>query len=382
MKYKIKYLIKVMLYYLFRIFRIKRNKIVFANFSGKRYGDSPKFIAEELHRRDPGLDLVWLMRSDCEADIPPYIRVARFNSIGKIYELATAKVWVDSHNKFEETRKRKKQLYVNTSHGFPLTKKFDFDVPEAFDAIYLRNAARNSALVDFYISNGSYCTEIYRSAMRYKGEILEYGCPRIDVFINRSIAKEKVHKFYHIPENKKLVLYAPTFRVDFNLDCYQLREGNLLDHLSDRFKEEFVLLVRFHPLLMKNEHTAGLFETSESIIGVTDYDDVMELCYCSDVLITDYSGIMYDFLVQEKPCFLFATDIEAYKQDRGFYNKLEDLPFPLAEDHTALWANIRAFDPEKYAEDVAAFKKKLDIREDGKASVRTADLILDWIAEN
>ena len=175
---------KIFLFYFFRLFPIKKNKIVFCNFSGKRCGDSTRSISDYLQNKYPDLDIVWLCHPKYNPELPEGTRKVVFgmHSLKMIYELATAKVWVDSHTKFAFTRKRKNQFYMETWHGGIGLKKVEGDVKESLDESYMKRVRVNSALIDVFLSNSKWTSELYKRAFFYKGTLLESGLPRNDIF--------------------------------------------------------------------------------------------------------------------------------------------------------------------------------------------------------
>ena len=107
---------------------------------------------------------------------------------------------------------------------------------------------------------------------------------------------------------------------------------------------------------------------------------MQELLAVADVLITDYSGSMFDFLITKKPVFLFAKDLEDYcKQDRELYFNIDELPFSLAENEKQLQENIRSFSQEQYTRKCHDFIKKVDLKEDGEGATVISKIIMDKI---
>ncbi len=162
---------------------------------------------------------------------------------------------------------------------------------------------------------------------------------------------------FSLPENQKLVLYAPTFRSDHSNRAYNLDVPSLLDACHTRFGGSWSCLVRLHPNVAK--HSTGLFAYNGStILDATAYPDMQELLYAVDMLISDYSSCMFDFALSGKPCLQFATDIESYRQDRNFY-------FPWTAFPSLCPAAIRLcvrrcdlFDAQEYARNWAAFAQE------------------------
>ena len=154
------------------------------------------------------------------------------------------------------------------------------------------------------------------------------------------------------------------------MDCFDLDYINLLNKYEKLTSQKYVLLVRKHP---ETEFIKNI--DNKKIIDVSRYPDMQELLVCADVLISDYSSCMFDFMLSRKPCFIYATDIEEYNNERGFYYPLETTPFPIATNNEELINNIKNFDYEKYKIKVEEFLKEKGCIEDGHASERVVELI-------
>ena len=184
--------------------------------------------------------------------------------------------------------------------------------------------------------------------------------------------KEAIKHALGIPYDKKVLLYAPTFRDDVSEENYNIDVDKLLDACEKRFGGEFILAVRFH----RFAHNAELGSTSEKIINVNDYDDMQEIIYVSDVVISDYSSLIWDVSIAHKPCFIYAMDLKKYLEDRNFYTPISEWPFPLAESMDGLIENILCFDAQQYEEQVAEHHKALGSYETGTAAKQIADYLV------
>ena len=230
---------------------------------------------------------------------------------------------------------------MQTWHGFAL-KRIEQDAADALEPLYVRSCIQDSAQCDLMVSGSGFMTRLYQRAFWYQGSVAEYGTPRNDVFFSpQPQLSEKVRRAFGLPEDRKLVLYAPTFRADHSCSAYQLDVPALLEACRDRFGGQWSGLIRLHPNVA--ERSAGLFAyDGGAILDATAYPDMQELLCAADILVTDYSSCMFDFALSGKPCFQFATDIEAYRLDRNFYFPLDTLPFPLAGSNQALCRAVPA----------------------------------------
>ncbi len=357
---------------------IKQDRVVFCSYYGRGYSDSPKAIAQAL-LEDPNFqgELIWLVKDQKEAaTLPSGICPCPYDSPKRIWTLATARVWVDNCRKYDRFKKRKQQ-YLQTWHGFPL-KKIERDALESLPSDFERGAIKDSSHTTLLLSGSKFMTEVLRRAYWYNGEIALWGTPRNDIFFTPGELPQKVRNALNLPQDRNLVLYAPTFRADHSLDAYKLDAQKLLTACQKRFGGSWSLLVRLHPNIA--EKSKGLFAyDGETVVDATMYPDMQELLAGCDLLLTDYSSCMFDFALSGKPCLRFATDVEDYRQDRGFYFPIDGLPFPLADSNAALETAIGSFDQSAYNAAWKRFSKEQGFCEDGKAAQRCAQWIMSII---
>ena len=364
---------------------VQKDKIVFENFNGNSYGCNPKYIAEEIIRRNLPYDLVWLVRSvtkEKEKNVfPEQIRLVGYGSKQALKELASAKIWIDNQRKNyflkKGLRKKEGQYYIQTWHGSLGIKKLDADVDAFVGELkqeWVNRSKLDSSMMDYLLTDSEFENKIFRRALWFNNEIKEFGHPRNDIFFKDSIEiKQKVRDFYNIPEDKKILLYVPSFRDSGNIDCYDLEYEKVLKAMGDRFGGDWICLARLHPRTKK--YDKELIMESDKLIDACFYPDIQELLVSSDVAITDYSSCIFDFMLSRKPAFVFATDIKDFNNDRGFYYPLEATPFPIAVNNKELVENVLKFDDEKYQKDVTNFLEDKGCMEDGHASERVVDLI-------
>lgn len=364
---------------------IQRNKIVFANFEGNGYGCNPKYIAECIIKNNLPYELVWLAKPSIDRNsFPPEIRVINWNSQQALKELATAKFWIDNQRKIKHIKKglikREEQIYIQTWHGSLGIKKLDADVtnfntPDKKE--WLNVAKYDSQMTNYLISNSTFESNILPKALWFKNKVIEIGHPRNDIFFKKEDElqdiKNRVYSKLKIDLSKKTFLYMPSFRDDFRLDCYALDVENLKSILEEKFGGSWNILIRMHPRVEEFSHS--LFTYDENIINASSYPDIQELLVSVDMAMTDYSSCIFDFMLSRKPAFIFATDIELFNTERGFYYPLEATPFPVATDNIELIRNIRNFDLEQYKQKVEMFLNEKGCMEDGKAGEQVVNLI-------
>ena len=358
---------------LFRLLPIKKNKVVISHFYGRDFGDSPKAIALALQDADPSLEIDWLL-TDTSRPLPDGIHPVSYHPISRIYHLSTAKVWIDDCRKGARYKK-KGQIYLQTWHGFAL-KRIERDAAGALPDFYPEYARRDAAQTDVMISGSRFMTHCYQTAFWYNGPVEEFGSPRNDILFHPPAQlRQKVCDALGVPAENKLVLYAPTFRADGSLAPYCLDIPQVLSSFHQRFGGKHCMLLRLHPNL--DAKSDALSCDGVTTFNATRYPDIQELLAIADAVITDYSSLMFDFALTGRPCFQVATDIADYRQDRSFNFSLDALPFALAEDNAQLCAAIHDYDPEAAREKWNQFALENGICEDGRASWRCANWILN-----
>jgi len=196
---------------------------------------------------------------------------------------------------------------------------------------------------------------------------------RNDIFFtDYSDIIKKVHNYYDIPEDKKIAIYAPTFRRGFGCGDLIFDFSWFKKALSKRFGGEWIVLYRGHYFAKNNPRTDS--------IDVSKYDDMQELMCASDVLVSDYSSCMWDFTFTGKPVFMFASDLDDYiYTDRGFALPIEKWPYSISHNTKELCENILNFDKNEYDRKVKKHHEREGSYEDGKAAKRACEIILSHI---
>lgn len=372
------YFIKV-LSLLFRFFPIDSNKIVFCCYMGKGYGDNLKPICEELlNVENVDFDIVWVLnKSNYNKDMPKGIRKVKYKSLRYLYELTTSKIWIDNSRKEFVPFKRKNQYYIQTWHAGLCLKKVEKDAELVLPKFYIRRAICDSKNADLFISNSLWETKLYNDSFWYNGRILEDGIPRNDILINSTKhvkIKQEVYKKFNINPNKRILLYAPTFRNDFSLNAYNLDFNEFLTYLNKTTKAEWTLLLKLHPNI--SEKSYGLNIPKDSI-DVSNYGDLYELMISSDMLITDYSSLMFDYGYLNKPLFLYASDVADYLNDRGFYFDYYKLPFPVATNIEELISVYNKYNKTTYINNLKKFYNDVGLKETGNSAKKIANIIIE-----
>ena len=351
---------------------VSKRKIVFLNFNGKGWGDNPKYIAEEILRQHLPYDLVWIT-DDKEDTFPKGVRTVPWGSRRARYELATAKVIINNVKNGPWFEKKNKQYYIQTWHGdFPL-KFIEKEVESLLTPSYVNASRRDSTQIDLLLSGSRLFSNIARESFWYDGEILEKGIPRYDVYFkDTQEVPRQVRNQLNIGKDTRIALLAPTFRDNGEMPPIPdtLR---LLQALEEKTREPWVVIIRLHPNIQER---ASLFTFSDKILDGSTYPDSQDLTVTADLLISDYSSIMYDFGLMHKPVILYIPDEEEYRKQRGLRPIFDSLPFPKGLNDQQLSEIIQNFDKEKYSVDLTTFlQEKVQSFHDGHASESVVERI-------
>ena len=365
-----KNIIKRIINFLFMIFKIDEKRILFECGRGMIDG-SPKAIYDYLKSKHPNeYKLMWIVSKDTDVtglDKKDYCYV---NTIKSFYERAISKYWLKSESIASLIKKRKKQVYIQLWHGHGALKKMGYDVIENKTGEPLEHTKE----WDYLIVNDPLDEKIMISSTGYQGNILMIGTPLTDsILINskRSKFKKDILKKLNINNDNPIILYAPTFRDD-DLD------KETIDLRINRLKEikDYTILLRVHPLV-RNKIDETLFEDS-NIINVCKYPDSSDLLSITDILISDYSSIIYEYSILNKPIIFYAYDLEKYEKERGFYLKYpEDLPGVTVYTEDELYnaiTNIKK-DFKSYNKKLDTFNKKYNSLNDGTVCERFYKLL-------
>lgn len=360
---------------------VQPGRVVCQSHGFKQYSCNPRYLTEYLLKHNPEFEIYWVFRKGVNtAELPEGVKAVRFRSWAYLKLMASAE-FVFSNVRTDPWRvywhKRPGQKYAMLWHGGVSLKRIEADAINSLSPSYIQRAKADSRICDLMISGCRMQTELQANSFWYKGEILERGIPRNDIFFDaarRSALRQYVANHYGIEPSSRIVLYAPTFRSSHSTKPYAINWSKVMPVISRMFDGEKVeVLVRMHPNLIGRVDTSHLVDF-EDVHDATRYHDMQELLSVADMLITDYSSSMFDFAMQGRPCVIYATDADAY--DRGFYFNLRELPFPLTENEEQLIDTIEHFDSDAYATRLNTFyTERVGLKESGHA----AEALAKWM---
>ena len=359
---------------------VKDNQIIFISFGGKYYSDSPKYIYEYLYENySDKFEFVWVI-NDKTTHIPGNPKKVERFSRQYFKEMARSKYWVTNGRHSDRLDKKDSQVIVSTWHGTPL-KRLGLDIGD----IYTKNPKikesyiKNGLEWDYLISPNRYTSDILKSSFAYPRDILESGYPRNDILYNANEDRiSEIRKNLNLEDGKKTILYAPTWRDDEFYDSGSIKFNLKLDlkMLEEALGDEYCVLIRTHYFIADK---LDLSEFGNFAIDVSRYDDIAELYLISDILITDYSSVFFDYANLKRPILFYTYDLDKYEhQLRGFYIDIrKDVPGPLLFTTQEVIDSIKNIGTlkEEYKETYDEFYEKFCNIDDGNASRRIVEKV-------
>ncbi|MBK3745808.1 glycosyltransferase [Paraburkholderia aspalathi] len=357
--------------------KIVHNTFLFESFWGQRITCNPKAIFDELAKEDTNKKLNFIWVANDESIIPQYIkdmrnvRIVKFNSEDYASALNTAQTLINNMPFPPYFIRKENQRLVSPYHGIPL-KYMGRDIDDTL--ISIANTQRNFLQSTTLLSAGEYHTEKlygpYGVIPLIGDRIVETGMPRIDNTITPS--KEGVREKLGIPPNKRLVLYAPTWKGRRGaLEAGAAEQAQICNILNERLPSDCHLLVSIHQLVRSK------LPHGHKIPMLPAEFDTNEVLSATDILITDYSSIMFDYLPINRALILHVPDKNNYIADRGLYFSLDEVPAQQTETlHQLMEAIDIAKKPSDFGDLYKSSLQKFLPFEDGNSSKRSLDAIL------
>ncbi len=352
---------------------------VFAAYWYRGYSCNPRAIYETARELVPGLRGVWVVHRDAVDAIPEGVEYVVANTREYFDVLARARVFVNNVNFPNHFVKRPGAVMVETHHGTPV-KAMGLDLQKSPIVSRTMDFAGLRARVsrwDYSISSNRFSSEIWERVYPGDYETLEVGYPRNDALVNAGPEDvRRIRAELGIEPGQVAVLYAPTHRE------YRSSYAPVLDvaAVADALGPGHVLLVRAHYFYRADRQIEALHRAGR-IRDVAGHPSVEALCLAADVLLTDYSSIMFDYAVLDRPIVIHAPDWEAYKTLRGVYFDLTtEHPgvFTRTEDEVVDALRTGAFqEPATRAR--AAFRARFCALDDGRAAERVVRRV--WLGE-
>lgn len=356
-----------------------QDSILFESYGGKTCTDSPAAIAAELRRRGDSRTQYFGISDGSvrapEGTVPVVVGSDRYR------ELLRSCRWLVNNNNFPYYfRKQEGQTYIQTWHGTPL-KRIGNDVPGAnLSLSYRALMQREAAYWDVLLSQNEYSTGIFPSAFDYHGPIETMGYPRNDSLFGDDAQRHRVliREALGVPEGVTAILYAPTWRDNRKTSGggYKMVSYLDIDELEKSLGDRFVVLQRGH----SNTASSVKIQNDSRVIDVTSHPDLNGLFLASDVLVTDYSSVFFDYSNTRKPIVFLVPDLEDYSgSTRGFYIDLAEIaPGPLCSDtgEVATWLSHESRLRSEWQERYEAFSARFTASDGPGAAATVIDRLL------
>ena len=381
-------LIRLLYRLVYRLIPCQNDTVLFISFHGRGYSDNPMALHKYMstHLKYQKYRCIFAIKNHKEKNIEiENAKIIEYFSIPYFYYLARSKYWIVNCKLPKYVLKKPNQIYLQTWHGTPLKKlAHDIEVPEG--TTFYRSEMTVEQMCSTYdndvskynymISPSAFTTEVFQSAFKIdQARLIETGYPRNDILSNyKEHDLDVIKSKLKIPKDKKVILYAPTWR-----DNSYVASGYTFELKADFHKwkeilgEEYIVVFKPHYLIINT------YEKDSSLQGflysIPAEADIRELYVISDMLITDYSSVFFDYAILKRPIYFYMYDIEEYANDlRGFYLDIhKDLPGDIYTNEDELLAAVKqdAYDETAYQ----AFYERFCSCEDGKAAKRVIDIV-------
>ena len=365
------------------LFPVNKKLVVFESFAGKQYSDNPRAIYEYMKENCPGYELVWSVdRARMSYFEQKDVKFVRRFSIRWLFLMTRAKYWVNNARLPLWLPKPKHTVYLQTWHGTPLKRlAMDMDevhMPGTNTEKYKANFIKESSNWDYLVSPNGYSTEIFKRAFQFDRKMIESGYPRNDFLLNANNEGtiQELKQRFGLPLDKKLILYAPTWRDNqfYRKGKYKFNLELDLQRMREELGDSYIVIMRMHYLVAEN---MDLSEYEGFAYDFSHLEDIRELYLISDLMITDYSSVFFDYANLRRPMIFFTYDIEDYRDNlRGFYFDFEEkAPGLLTKTTEELIAEVKEIEKNNFqlSDRFEEFYQKFCYLECGQSSKRVVD---------
>lgn len=362
MKKKLGYFLFAAFFTVFRICPVQKNKIFFVATHDDSDEGNIGIVAGEIRKKMPEKKMVFLTKKDG-------IRRPFSFFFHKAFHMATAgTVFMDNHfMPMAYMPFSKKVKVVQLWHGTGTIKKFGLDAESREVAALAGKANRR---LTHLIVNSERTKRQYQTAFGVPEEkIYILGLPRTDCMLDEEWLEEKRQQFFHrYPElaGKRIILYAPTFRDE---EAGRPKIALDLPRMAENLAKDEVMLLRLHPHVAANLPETEWSACGEKVVNFSDYPGVMTLLAVADVLVTDYSSIVFEYCLLERPIVFYAYDRKLFEEEgRSFYENYEDfVPGPVVQSQQELMDALHGGEPElsriqAFCEDNFAYRDKKSVQ--------------------
>lgn len=373
---------KTITLYVFNKMKLKENWVVFESFMGRNCSGQPKYVYKYLQEAyGDKYKCIWVVDRK-GVEIQGKHKTCKRFSLKYYYYMNRSKYWVNNMRQPLSIPRREETVMLATWHGTPLKRLvFDMDDVHSANPRYKDIVFKQTRAWDYLLSDNPFSTERFQSCFRFEKEkILEYGYPANDPMYapDREEQAAKIKEKLGIPKDKKVILYAPTWRDDqfYEAGQYGFELDLDVNRLQEEFGDEYVLLLRLHYFIVDQ---LDLSKYGDFTVDGSSYDDITDLYLISDMLITDYSSVFFDYANLKRPVLYYTYDLDKYRDVlRGFYLDMEkDLPGPLLLTNDEVVDAIKNIDKikEQYKDRYEEFYNRFCGVDDGHAAQRVVEKV-------
>lgn len=380
-------LIRLLYRLVYRFIPCQKETILFISFHGRGYSDNPKALHEYIskHPKYQKYRCIFAIKNHREKNLQiDNAKIIEYFSIPYFFYLARSKYWIANCKLPKYVLKKPSQIYLQTWHGTPLKKlAHDIVVPEG--TTFYRSGMSIEEMRSTYdddvskynymISPSAFTTEVFQSAFKIERQrLIETGYPRNDILSNyQNSDLEAIKAKLNLPSNKKVILYAPTWRDNsFNLKGYTFKLKVDFKKWQKTLGKDYVVIFKPHYLIVND---FDLESVKDFVYFVDPKEDISSLYLIADILVTDYSSVFFDYAILRRPIYFYMYDLDSYRDElRGFYLDIyQDLPGKVIENEDSLLEKISQseFDYDK----LKLFNQRFNNHEDGSASKRVLDIL-------
>ncbi|KAF0824987.1 putative polyribitolphosphotransferase [Cytobacillus firmus] len=363
-----------LLYYLFCLLPVKENRILFASDSRGEIGGNLKYVYDEMLRQDLEYDYKFMFKENS------FVKKSLLEIIKLAYCVATSKATLleENYPMISPLKIRKKAELIQLWHGAGAFKKFGYSrlgqpggpkINSKDHRNYTKAVVSSKNIIPQYAEGFDIPEE----------EIFPLGIPRTDIFFDEAYKEAKRAELYEqfpFLKGKKVIMFAPTFRGRGRKEAHYPIENLDFKKLYHNLKDEYVFLFKLHFIVLNKVTIPHNY--ADFFYDFTDYREVNDLLLITDILITDYSSICFEYSLLDKPMLFFAPDVEEYISKRGFYYEYQSfIPGNLVKTTDALVERIVNNDLAE--EKIKPFRDYFFDYQDGKASERVVNHLINYI---
>lgn len=368
---------------------IKKGVYLFETYFGRNFSDSPRVLCEKLMESGRDAEFIVVVndrekrRELSRRWMETYGKAVRFVSHGSTayyHAWAVAEKVITNVGQDSWLVRKPGAYWLETWHGTPLKKLF-FDIEGDSPALKAsrREMKKQSAAWSALLADNEYSRDRFESCFGVdRDRIITLGYPRNDSLFKNNNEEyiESLRRKYKIPEGKKVALYAPTYRDDAADGPGRYHMDGIPDFasMSEKLGHQWFFLIRAHYYVTSSLNLKGC---SNAAMDVGNVDDITDLYLLSDLLITDYSSVFFDYAELKRPMIFYAYDLDKYRDKlRGFYfDMISEVPGPVVTSEDQLTEEISSWDTlgERYRDKAAGFYKKFCSLDDGHASERVIE---------